>query len=181
MINRIKKSLTAIPASILEAATYLLSIGETQKEINRIKRDAANKVRAINAEAEAKVLLLKKDRDVSFFALYAFAASKRDELTKKSRSVATASGRFGWRWTPPAVALAEGVSEEEVITLLESAGMGDYVRTMKEIDREALLRNRPDVPGIEYVQREEFFAKPKMTKEDGRAEELVKSTEAVDL
>lgn len=180
MINRIKKSLTAIPASVLEAANYLLSIGEKQAAINKIKREAALRVKAINVEAEAKIAPLKKDRDIFFTALYAFAISKRAELTKRDRSVGTVSGRFGWRWTPPAVVLEKGKSDEEIITLLEASNMKQYVRVMKELDREALLRDRPNVPGVEYVQREEFFAKPKMKKEEGRAEELVKSTESID-
>lgn len=181
MITRIKKSLTAVPASIIEAASYLVSLGEKQRQINRIKRDASERVKAINAEAEGRISAIKKERDVFFTALYAFAVSKKEELTQRNRSVATASGRFGWRWTPPSVLLAKGKSEEEIITLLESSDMEKYVRVLKEIDREALLRDRPSVPGVEYTQREEFFAKPKMKKEEGRAEELVKSTEAVDL
>lgn len=181
MIKRLKKSLSAIPASIMEAATYLVSIGEKQREINKVKREAKKKVERINADMKKKVSVIVKDRDAFFYALFAFAAPRKAELTHVTRSQATYAGTFGWRWTPPAVEIADGKTDEDIIAKLEKNGLACYVRVVKELDREALLRDRPTVSGISYTQRDEFFAKPKMKREEGRAEELVKSTEAIDV
>ena len=180
MIKRIKKTLTAIPASIQEAATYLLSIGEKQREINKIKRETKKEVELLNSEANKKVDALKKDRDAFFVALFGYAAPRKAELTKETRSQATFAGTFGWRWTTPMVEVAEGKNDQDVIKTLKRIGLTDYIRVVEEVDREALLRDRPNVPGVSYTQRDEFFAKPKMKKEDGKAEELVKITEAID-
>ena len=181
MITRIKKTLTAIPASLSEAVTYLVSIGNKQRSINRIKREAKVKVEKINKETKETVETLTKERDAFFTALFAFASPRKAELTAVTRSQKTAAGTFGWRWTPPYVELAEGKSDQEIISAMKKKGLGDYIRVIEEIDREALLLDRPIVPGVSYVNHDEFFAKPKLTKADGRAEELSKITDAIDI
>lgn len=180
MIKRIKKTLTAIPASVAEAATYLVSIGEKQREINRIKRETKAKVDEVNAAANKEIADLKRDRDNFFVALFGFAAPRKKELTKDRRTVSTSAGSFGWRWTTPSVELAEGRTDQDIIATLKKLGLPQYVRVIEELDRDALLRDRPLVRGVSYTQRDEFFAKPKLAKGEGRAEELVKITEAID-
>lgn len=180
MISRIKKSFTYVPASLVEAASFLISIGNKQREINRVKREAKKKVEIITTETKKVVDALTKDRDVFFTSLFAFSSARKEELTRVTRSQKTAAGTFGWRWTTPYVDLAEGKSDQDVIASLKRKGLTAYIRVVEELDREAMLRDRPEVSGVSYSQRDEFFAKPKLAKEDGRAEELV-TTEAVDV
>lgn len=182
MISRIKKALTAIPASIIEATTYLISIGEKQRAINLAKHAAKKKIETITIDVKKEVEKLTKERDAFFVALFAFAAPRKVELTKKARSIKTDKGVFGWRWTTPAVDIQEGKTDEDIIALLQKKGLTKYVRVLYEIDREALLRDEPEVTGVTYTQRDEFFAKPKLAREEGRAEELVRTeTETIDI
>lgn len=182
MINRIKKTLTLIPASVSEATSYLISIGNSQREINRIKRETKAKVAKLNAEAKKEVEALTKDRNAFFTALFAFAQPRKVELTKNLRSIKTDAGTFGWRWTTPYVELKEGKSDEQIIAHLKRNNLNKYVRVIEELDREAMLRDRPVVTGVAYMQRDEFFAKPTLKKGEGKAEELVKEeTEATDV
>lgn len=180
MTTRIKKSLTQVPASLFEATSFLVSVGLKQRAINIAKRDAKVKIEAINAELKKVVEGHTIERDTFFNALFAFASARKEELTKVLRSQKTSAGTFGWRWTTPYVELSTGKSDEDIIATLKSEGLAKYVRVIEEIDREALLRDRPLVKGISYVNRDEFFAKPKLAKVDGSAVELVK-TEAVDV
>jgi phage host-nuclease inhibitor protein Gam len=180
MITRIKKSLAYVPASLSETVTFLISIGNKQREINRVKREAKKRVEAINTDTQITVSELTKERDAFFTSLFAFSSARKEELTKVTRSQKTEAGTFGWRWTTPYVDLKEGKSDQDIIASLKRKGLTEYIRTIEEVDREALLRDRPEVPGVSYSQRDEFFAKPKLAKEDGRAEELVK-TEAIDV
>ncbi len=177
---RIKKSLTVIPASIQEATSFLISIGEKQREINRVKRETKAAVDTLKSKADEKVSALTKDRDAFFVALFAFAAPKKAELTQDARSQKTAAGTFGWRWTTPMVDIVEGKTDQDIIATLKRKGLTTYIRVVEELDREAMLRDRPEVSGVSYTQRDEFFAKPKMKKGEGSAEELVK-TDAVDV
>lgn len=182
MATRIKKSFTYVPSSLTEAVAFLFSIGEKQRLINRIKRETKIKVEEITSEAKKKVEEVVKERDTFFVALFAFASSKKADLTRITRSQKTPEGTFGWRWTTPYVEVKEGESDENIIAILKGKAMTQYIRVVEELDREALLRDRPDVPGIAYLQRDEFFAKPKLKREEGSAEELVKTvTEAIDV
>jgi phage host-nuclease inhibitor protein Gam len=176
MIKRLKKTLTAIPASVAEAATYLVSIGEKQREINRVKRETKKACE----DAKKKVEDLSRERNAFFTALFAFAQPRKAELTEDKRTQKTFAGTFGWRWTTPYVDLKEGKTDAQIIATLKRDGLTQYIRVVEELDREAMLRDRPEVAGVLYSQRDEFFAKPKLKKEDGRAEELVKITESID-
>lgn len=180
VIARIKKTLSYVPASLTEAMTFLTSIGMKQREINRVKREAKQKVEKINNDAKDSVKKLTKERDAFFNALFSFASSRKEELTKVNRSQKGEAGTFGWRWTTPYVDIREGLSDQDIIENLKKTGQSAYIRIVEELDREAMLRDRPTVSGVSYTQRDEFFAKPKLAQEDGRAEELVK-TEAVDV
>lgn len=184
MISRIKKSLTALPATLGEAISYLSNIGRTQIAINKANADAKGEIAGIKARLEKELAPLIKERDAYFTGLYAFAQAKRVDLTKLARSVRLASGVFGWRWTPPYVEVTHKGGEEAVITYLRKAGMEKYLRVTYELDREAMLVDHPKVPGVEYSQREEFFAKPKLAKAEGRSNELKQDTgetQAIDV
>lgn len=179
--TRIKKAFTAIPTSITSAVAYIASIASKQREINKINREAKAKADEIYAKAKLEVQKLEGERRTFFDALYAFAASKKSELTADNcRSHKTEAGAFGWRWTPPSVAVDEGLSDEVIIKILEQKKLLQYVRVIKELDREAMLRGKPQIDGVSYTQRDEFFVKPKLGKEDGRAVELTK-TEQLDV
>lgn len=180
MVSRIKKAFTAVPATIASAITFLVSIGDTQREINTINRKTKEEIKKLQDEASAKVAVLVKNRDTFFTALFAFASANKLELTKLTRSQKTSAGTFGWRWTTPYVAIDSKLTDEAIIERLEQdPNLVQYVRVIKEVDREALLRDRPTVPGLSYEQRDEFFAKPKLAKSEGTAVEMSR-TEAID-
>jgi phage host-nuclease inhibitor protein Gam len=178
MVNRIKKAFTNIPTKLAEAVGFITAIAEKQRAINVAKRTAKLQIDAINAELNEKVNALKTDRDTFFNALFAFAQPQKAELTNDARSIKLESGTFGWRWTTPAVVLKGNMTDEKAIQRLEKEGFSEYVRIVKQVNREALLRDRPDISFVEYEQCEEFFAKPKLLKGEGTAEEL--TTEAID-
>lgn len=171
-VNRVKKAFTNIPATLVEVTGFIIAIAEKQRAINEAKRNAKKKIELINLELNARVAVLKCDRDTFFNALFAFAQPRKAELTKDARSVSMEAGTFGWRWTPPSIVFKYNMSEESMIAYLEEHGYKDYVRVVKEVNREALLRDRPEIARIIYEQREEFFAKPKLLRAEGSAEEL---------
>lgn len=177
---------TAIPQSVLHAGAYLLAIGGEQKKINTAKRKAKAVIAKIEADLKLELVPLVRERDTFFTTLYAFAQGKKKELTSKLRSVKTGEGTFGWRWTPPAVVVVSRFSEDDAIVWLYYHNMPQYVKTTYSLNRELLLKERPEIPCVEYVSREEFFAKPALiAKVDGNAEELSAQahdvTEAIDV
>lgn len=185
MITRLKKIFTAIPESVIQTGAYLLAIGSEQKNINAAKKKAKAAILKIEEDLKAEIAPFIKDRDTFFTALYAFAQGRKGELTTKMRSVKTDEGTFGWRWTPPAVVVVPRFSEQDALLWLHQHNMHSYVTTTYSLNRELLLKERPDIACVTYVSREEFFAKPKLiAKIEGNAEELSAEirgeTEAID-
>ena len=158
-VTRIKKTDTIVPRSLEGAELLMKSLGNTQDEINVIEKDLKEKIEALKAEALKKLQPLTVKRDAKINALFTFADPRKAELTRELRSVTLASGVFGWRLTTPRVETAQG--DEETIVLLKSTGNVEFVRVIEEVDRQALLAKKPIVPGIAYVQDDEFFVVPK--------------------
>ena len=185
MVTRLKKTFTAIPESIRTATTYLISIGETQKKINQAKQKANKEITTIKAVLEQELAPLITERNTFFTALYAFAQGNKAELTIKQRSVKTTHGSFGLRWTPPYVEVEDKEGNEAVIAYQRAHKLDRYLRVTYELNKEAMLAEQPEIPGVSYTTREEFFAKPKLLKVEGKAEELAKAledqTEAIDV
>jgi phage host-nuclease inhibitor protein Gam len=183
LATRVKKTSVTIPTDLMQAEGYLAKIGDKQRLINTLKRDAKAKKDAIDETLAQDLESVTKERDTLFNALFAFAQSKKKLLTDKLKSVIFRTGAtFGWRMTPPRVTVRNGMTDDDLIHYLEKNGLSKYVRIHKEVDREALLRDKPKISVVAYMQHEEFFAKPKLGKGEGRAEEFVKTeTETIDV
>ena len=180
--NRIKKSFTVIPECLADTVKFLAGIGEKQRRINAIKLAAKIRVDAINEKAKQEITVITHDRNNLFNALFAFAGPRKVSLTLGIRSVFTSQGAFGWRMTPPAVTFASGMTEMDMIRHLERNKLTQFVRVIKEVDREELLKQRPVIKHISYTQRDEFYAKPTLAKGEGKSEELTRPvTEAIDV
>ena len=154
MNDRIKKSLTEIPATLTAVASYVRSIAQKQMTINKLKSETAAKVKKINDETKTKVDELSLERDSFFNAIFAFAKPKQSELTEKARTVKLVTGEFGWRWTTPKVDTEKTLTDAVLIARLQANPETEkYVRVIYEIDREAMLRDKPVVVGVAYRSR----------------------------
>lgn len=158
--TRIKKSKTVVPHSITEADIVLGQLGDNQNKINTIEKELKEAITKLKLEATKKLQLLVVERDAKINSLFAFANPRKAQLTKELRTITLNSGIFGWRLTPPRVETK--LPDEETIALLEETGNNDFVRIIKEIDRQALLAERPMIEGIAYAQDDEFFVVPKL-------------------
>ncbi|NTW14371.1 MAG: hypothetical protein HGA31_05065 [Candidatus Moranbacteria bacterium] len=157
-ITRIKKTDTSVPSTIEEIGALLNELGMSQDDINQIERDLQEKVRRLKEKAlrQSKPSTILRDRKMN--SLFMFAEPRKDELTEYRRSVVLGQGKFGWRKTPPSVATDK--SDEKIIAYLKKTGNERFIRTKEELDRRALLAEKPEIPGVSYVQREEFFVVP---------------------
>lgn len=158
-VIRLKKSQTYVPQSLSQANILLGELGNTQDNINAIEKELKDKIEKLKARAEKKLQPLAIKRENQVNALFTFADPRKKELTKELRTVNLTLGVFGWRLTPPRVE-TDGKSEGELIAFLKSTGYKNFVRIIEEIDRKALLAERPVICGISYVQTDEFFVVP---------------------
>ncbi|MFZ2193284.1 MAG: host-nuclease inhibitor Gam family protein [Candidatus Moraniibacteriota bacterium] len=159
-ITRIKKSKTVVPHSITEADVVLGQLGDSQNKINAIEKELKERIAELKLAATKKLRPLVVERDAKINSLFAFANPRKAQLTKELRTIALNSGIFGWRLTPPRVETK--LTDEEVIALLKETGNDDFIRIIEEVDRQALLAERPVIEGITYAQDDEFFVVPKL-------------------
>jgi phage host-nuclease inhibitor protein Gam len=172
-VTRIKKSQTSVPVSLFQADALLAKLGQTQDAINEVEKDLAKKIAEIKAKAAKKLRPLTVERSNQINALFTFANPRKAELTREVRSTVLGNGTFGWRWTTPRVELAK--SDAETIDFLKYIKEVSFIRVVEEVDRQALLAERPVIAGISYVQDDEFFVVPKQ-----KAKKAKTFTQAVD-
>lgn len=179
MVTRIKKSFTEIPQTLARVVTFITAIGRHQSDINELKRAEIVKIAAITQETNKKVAAITKKRNRLFTSLFAFAMAHKKALTAQYRTQKTIAGEFGWRWNTPSLQLEESVTDADIIKILKERGMTQYIRTVEELDKKALLKDKPIISGISYRQRDEFYIKPKLSTESGKSKTLSK-TETID-
>jgi phage host-nuclease inhibitor protein Gam len=94
-------------------------------------------------------------------------AALHPELFAPVKRVETLHGCVGWRTSPPAVRQARGVRAEHSVELAERAGLTEWVRTAKRLDKEAVLSDWATgvlaegtlkAVGLRIVQEEKFYA-----------------------
>ena len=157
-ITRIKKTNTIVPDSIAQADELLRELSSLQDSINDIEARLRREVAELKAKAKRDLEVLEGKRGVAINALFAFAHPRKAELTKKQRTVILTAGVFGWRMTPPRVELEYSI--EDTIVVLKQTNNREFIRIKEEIDREALLEEKPVIDGISYAQNDEFFVVP---------------------
>lgn len=149
-----------VPQTLAEANVLLLKLGQYERELAATAltleaaiagaKEAAN---TIAGPVEAAYAATAK-------ALQAYATSERKVLlTATKKSVVLPGGEFGWRTTPAKVTIAKSAAES-IIANLQNLGLTQYLRVTTEVDREAMLKERPVLQGVSYKQTEKFYVKP---------------------
>lgn len=163
----IEKKAVIVPKNRAELEQFVSRIREMEQEISIIENEYGKEmlelVARINelkkkAQAEAKPYE-KKINDLAK-GVYVFAEGHRDELTDqgiKKTVELTAGDKIKWYFTPPAV---EADDEEEALKELERRGLSQFIRTKREIDKEAILREPEKIRNFKHlsVSQQEIFA-----------------------
>lgn len=136
--------------------------------VQRVQARYAEKIAPIDAAIDARLALVEK-----------YAEAHRAELLPKDRKSAdTVLAIFGWRTGNRTVKFtSKKVTEESAILALELAGLGIYVRTVKEIAKDKILADCKDdktlpftlgektvtleMLGLKIAQSETFYVEPK--------------------
>jgi phage host-nuclease inhibitor protein Gam len=159
-ITRLKKSRTTIPKNMTDLDHAVYEIGKLNDEIDEAEAALKAKLLEVATAGKIRIDAMISRRNYLFNGAFAYAQARRNTIGEGGKTVQMASGQLGWRITPPHVECPNG--DGYAIEALEKAGLGDsYIHTEKSLMRQALLKTKPSVDGIEYKQHEEFFVKPK--------------------
>lgn len=158
----VKKNVVVVPKNQNEANKLVTSIGVNQRKIEVINQRVNQRIEKIKAEAAEKAGLISDEINEDVEGLFAYAEAHRDDLTNsgKTKTVKLPNGELSWRTTPPSVSV-RGI--QATIEIFEKLGLSQFIRIKKEVDKEAILRERVLVKGIKGIaisQKEEFVVKP---------------------
>lgn len=157
----IKTQALPMPETREEAEKLLGEIGMLQRRVGEYQAKASDRIAGISQAFAELVAPVNDQIEAKFQALHAFAEAHRKELLEgDSKTVKFTTGTLSWRFTPPAVKLTK---PDAVLEQLKKRRLWDFVRTIQEVNREAILEDPTKVEGIEGIKvtsREEFVAKP---------------------
>ena len=147
---RIKPDLSTVPniKTAEDAENALKIIGEFQRAIDA----AENALKSDTAQAAAD---LKMWSD----ALGRYATENRGLLFKAAKTIKTLFGAFGFRQST-ALKMDKGYTKDQLVGLLQDAGMDEYVRVKYEPDVEKLRTCTPEQLALVHAKvesRDTFF------------------------
>lgn len=149
-----------IPENLVEAADLITRIAAEQRAVDAIENDLNEQVAAKQKKAMEDALPHNRTIAGLVRGLFIFADANREKLTDdgKTKIVQVPTGSFGWRLNPPSVHLR---NKKKVIAELKKLGLKRFIRTLEEVDKEAMLKEPGvKVPGVKIVQDEIFSVKP---------------------
>lgn len=152
-----------VPQNRDEAAGTVTAIGELNRSVARLEADMNDELASIKESYEARAAPLKLAIEEKTEGLKMWAEANRVTLTggDKTKTVDLGTGVLKWRLRPPSVRLS-GV--EAIIERLRTLGLGRFLRTKEEVDKEAMQRE-PDlartVTGVSIGSAgEDFIVEP---------------------
>lgn len=164
MATKIKQaaSSVAVPQNREEASAAIAKIGVAQRELKRIEADMNDEIATIRARYESDAEPHRDIIDANTKGVSTWCEANRKSLTQddKVKTYAFSTGEVSWRIRPPSVAI-KGV--EAVIDALRRGGLGRFIRTKEEINKEAILADNAAVAkikGITINQGEDFAIVP---------------------
>lgn len=121
------------------AATLAVEARRTEME---------DRLRAVRDEYEQDLAALRLAAEVPFKQLELWAR-RHPEAFEGRRSLELVHGTIGYRTGMPRVAVKRGTDEDRLCELLESHGYARAVRTVRELDKEEIIRCARSEDGAE--------------------------------
>lgn len=132
-----------VPQTDDGAAAAIRTIGDLQRELLRVTADMNDKIAALQEAHGLLATPLKERIEALTEGVRIFAEANRDRLTRggKVKFHNFATGMVSWRLRPAKVTIR---GAEDVIAMLKKAGLGRFVRTREEINKDAMLASKED-------------------------------------
>lgn len=136
--SKIKAAAASAPQTRDDCAAEIRAIGDLQRGITRQQADMNDAIAAITARHQPELERLGAEVKRRAAGVQAFCEAHRAELTNdgKVKFANFLTGEVTWRQRPPSVKITK---TEAVIKCLKALGLGRYLRTKEEIDKDAIL------------------------------------------
>jgi len=143
-----------------DAAELIKELGNKRREILRIETAMNDEIAKIKHHFEKYAAPIKAEVEELITSIQSWAEVNREDLTNgnKTKTVKLATGEINWRSRPPKVSLR---GKDKILKALDELGLGRFIRTTKEIDKEALLKEKDvakNVSGVSISSEGEDFS-----------------------
>lgn len=160
-----KKKPIAVPKSIEQASEFMTHIGKYQRALTQMEIDLTHQIEELKTRALKASSGHREAIEQLFESIYIFAEKNRDKLTERGRKKTfyLQTGKIFWHMSPPKVSFRRGWNNDRVVELCKSLGLRRFIRTKKEVDKEAMLKEPKvanDLQGVKIGQKELFVVKP---------------------
>lgn len=162
MATRIKsKTLAAVPQSKNDCADSIRLLGDLQREFDRQRGEMNDHIAAITQAHQPVLADLSGRIQALQGGIQAWCEAHRTDLCgeadKLGKTANLVTGEVSWRLRPPSVSIR---GADTVLETLQRMGLGRFIRTKNEPNKEAML-NEPDavrgIAGITIVTGVEDF------------------------
>lgn len=128
----------AVPGSKQECMEQITRIGQLQRQHAVRKAELDEKIAKLTDEYAPILDGLATEIQTLTEGVQAWSAAHRAELTKdnKVKSANLLTGVVEWRNRPPSISIKD---EKTAVLTLKQLKLGDYVRTVESVNKEALL------------------------------------------
>lgn len=156
----------SVPKTLDEANAQIAKIGRLNRQYEQLEAERDQEIADLKKKYGNKLGRIARTLASETAGLEAFASENRTAiLPKDAKSVAFSAGVVGWRLTPPKVYSGRG-GDKKLLAYLREHRMLRFINIVRKVNKERLLKDRPEIPGVKYLQREEFFVSPNNERED---------------
>jgi phage host-nuclease inhibitor protein Gam len=159
MVKAKKTAVTYACQSREETMDAIKSLGDAQRELARVETRINDEIAAITQREKERIDALKERIDALTTGIQWWCEANRAMLCAGGGKTANLiTGEVSWRQRPPSVSVR---AVDKVIETLKKLGLGRFVRTKEEVNKDAILadpKSVAGVSGIAVVQGIEDFA-----------------------
>lgn len=136
-----------------DVARDIRVIGDLQRYIMREETAMNDAIAEITAAYQPDIDEMKERIATLQKGVHGWCEAHRAELTddNKSKTANFITGTVNWRNDPPSVTVRNG---DKVLEMLGALGLGCYIRTKQEINKEAILADRTAAEAKESPEKE---------------------------
>lgn len=141
------KAQVYVPQTKEDAAADIRKVGDLMRNLTRETADMNDLIAEITQRYQPSFNELKEQIELLQDGVQGYCEAHRDELTNggKVKSANLVTGEVSWRLNPPSVRITKA---EAVIEALKRLGLGKFVRSKEEINKDAILNEPNDVRGV---------------------------------
>ncbi|MFN3748194.1 MAG: host-nuclease inhibitor Gam family protein [Sphingorhabdus sp.] len=181
-MSRRKAEFTDLPQSREEAVAQANDYAMLAAEIGTIEAERAQRIAEVNADIDERIAPRQAQLDGMFKRLKGWwEAHGEAELKKGRKSTFFGGCEIGTRTATPSLKLPKGQTAKSVVDWmlgLRRSGLSKFIRTKRELDKDALIAALKDgktakLPtdlGFALSQPERFFVEPVMAADDENVE-----------